>query len=436
VKGFRVREYMFSSLWFVPLLCIIAGVALSSGTIALDRLAGGSGSLVPTSLSGDADSARSILMTVASSMVTLTGLVLTVTMVVVQLAMGQFTPRVLRTILRDRPSQFAIGIFVATFAHAMLVMREVRGPSGDDEGHVPGLSIVVAYVLIVISIMVLVLYVHHIGQSLRVASLIDSVGDETRALIPKLFPPGRTATEKAEERPAGVPRQVINAPRSGVLYRVDHEELIAHANEVDGTLVLLPQIGDFVPEGSPVLELYAENAGLDKADVVRSLAFGKERTLDQDLAYGFRMLVDVAVRSASLVMADPTTAVQAIDRLHDCLRQLATRPFHSGFYRDSDGRLRLVVPAMTWDGYVHLAVDELRRYGDQSLQLTRRLEAMLKDLLSIAPPERRRPIEDELRLIEAAAERSFADEADRAAAIAPDQQGIGSGPERVLAGER
>jgi uncharacterized membrane protein len=414
----------------VPILCVLGGVALSLVTIAVDRLSGG---FVPTSLSGDADSARSILTTVATSMVTLTGLVLTVTMVVVQLAMGQFTPRVLRTILRDRPSQLAIGIFVATFAHAMVAMREVRGPSGDDEGHVPGLAIVVAYVLIVVCIMVLVLYVHHIGQSLRVASLIDSVGDETRALIDKLYPAHASDTDGRREAPDGAPMQVISAPNAGVLYRIDHDELIEHARQVDGTLVLLPQIGDFVPEGAPALELYGNGANLDAHDVMRSLAFGKERTLHQDLAYGFRMLVDVAVRAVSPMMADPTTAVQALDRLHDCLRQLATRPFHSGFHHDADGRLRLVEPTLTWEGYVRLAVDELRSYGSESLQLTRRLRAMLEDLLTIAPPDRRPPLREQLRLVEAAAKRGFADERDREAAVVPDQQGIGSGSDRVSA---
>jgi uncharacterized membrane protein len=428
VRGFRLREYLFSSLWFVPVICVLAGVALSFGTIALDRLSGGS--FVPTSFSGDADSARSILMAVATSMVTLTGLVLTITMVVVQLAMGQFTPRVLRTILRDRPSQLAIGIFVATFAHAMVAMREVRGPNGGDEGHVPGLAIVVAYFLIVVCIVVLVLYVHHIGQSLRVASLIDSVGDETRVLVDKLYPPNARPREASAELPPGEPTQVIATPNAGVLYRVDQDELIAHARGVDGTLVLVPQLGDFVPEGGAVLQLYGGER-LDENAVIRSLAFGRERTLNQDLGYGFRMLVDVALRSVSPMMADPTTAVQAIDRIHDCLRQLVTRPFHGGFHHDRDGHLRLVEPVMTWEGYVRLAVDELRPYGDESLQLTRRLRAMLEDLLSVAPPAQRAPLRDQLRLLEAAVERSFPEVHDRGAAVVGDQQGIGSGGDHV-----
>jgi uncharacterized membrane protein len=181
VTFFRVRTYLGQSLWFVPVLCVLAGAGLSFATIALDRAF--DGSLVSRSLSGDPDAALAILTTVAVSMVTLTGLVLTITMVVVQLAVGQFSPRILRKVLHDRPSQFAIGVFVATFAHAMLVMREVQAAGNGNEGYVPGLAIVVAFILIIVSIIVLVAYVHHIGQSLRVAALIQSVGDEIREHI-------------------------------------------------------------------------------------------------------------------------------------------------------------------------------------------------------------------------------------------------------------
>src|SRR5206468_4294142 len=136
--------------------------------------------LIPQAFTGGPDAALAILSAVATSMVSLAALVLTITMVVVQLAMGQFSPRIVQRILRDKPSQLAIGIFVATFAHAMLAMREV---DFDGTGRVPGLAILVAFVMVLISIAVLVIYVHHIGQALRVASLIELVGKDTRALL-------------------------------------------------------------------------------------------------------------------------------------------------------------------------------------------------------------------------------------------------------------
>jgi uncharacterized membrane protein len=155
-----VFQRIRSSLWFVPVMCVLAGVVLSFVTIAVDRAL--DYELVPEALTGGPDAALAILSTVAASMVSLAALVLTITMVVVQLAMGQFSPRIVQTILRDKPSQIAVGVFVATFAHAMLALREVHF----ENGTVPGLAIVVAYALVLVSIVLLVMYVHHIGQAL------------------------------------------------------------------------------------------------------------------------------------------------------------------------------------------------------------------------------------------------------------------------------
>jgi uncharacterized membrane protein len=428
MRWYALRTYLGASLWFVPMVCVLIGVGLSFGTIALDHLSGGTA--VPRSLSGDSEAALAILSTVAVAMVTLTGLVLTITMVVVQLAMGQFTPRVLRTILRDRPSQFAIGVFVATFAHAMLVMREVRSPTnGDREGVVPGLAIVVAYVLILVSIMVLVLYVHHIGRALRVAALIDSVGDDARDLLEKLYPAGGVdGAPPSLELPPG-PVQTISAIRHGVVVQIDVPSLVDVASDHEALLVMAPRVGDFVPEGAVLFSVFGSSVD---ADALRhAVVLGNERTLNRDLAYGFRMLVDVAVRSLSPSMGDPTSATQAVDRIHDLLRQLAVRPFPTGRHLDDEGVLRVVLPTLTWDGYVRLSVDEMRSYGRTSMQVLRRIEAMLHDLLDVAPPDRRPILEEELELIEGAVPAAFDDDADRRAAMTPDQQGIGSGPDVV-----
>ena len=165
------------------MLCVLAGVVVSIGTIAVDSLFGYE--LVPRWLTGGPDAAAAILETIAVSMVSLATLVLTITMVVVQLAMGQFSPRIVQTFLQDRPSQLAIGLFVATFAHAMLALREVHF---EGDGQVPGLAIVVGFVLVLSSIAMLVLYVHHIGRSLRVSALIELVGDDTRELLDRTCP--------------------------------------------------------------------------------------------------------------------------------------------------------------------------------------------------------------------------------------------------------
>src|SRR5215212_4017435 len=316
MRVFRLVRHIRSSLWFVPVVCVLGGVILSFATIAIDRSA--DFSLIPESLTGGPDAAIQILATVAGSMVSLAALVLTITMVVVQLAMGQFSPRIVQTFLRDKPSQFAIGLFVATFAHAMLAMREVHFDGG---GSVPGLAIVVAYVLILVSIAALVLYVHHIGQSLRVSALIELVGDGTRNAIDGRYP------DRGDRPPSGA-FPVIPAPRSGVVSHVEHDRLVELAADAGCCLEMVPALGDFVPAGAPLFRVHGDGDRLRTDDVTGSVVLGLERTLEQDVPYGLRMLVDIAERSLSNSQwEDPTTAVQALDRLHDSLRQLARRPF-------------------------------------------------------------------------------------------------------------
>jgi uncharacterized membrane protein len=403
-----------SSLWFVPVMCVLAGIVLSIGTIAIDRWF--DYEVIPRWLTGGPDAATAILETIATSMVSLTALVLTITMVVVQLAMGQFSPRIVQTFLRDRPSQLAIGLFVATFAHAMLAMREVRF---DGDGQVPGIAVAVGYVLVLTSIAMLVLYVHHIGQSLRVSALIELVGTDTRRLLDKIY------SDPLSDAGAP-PDDCIMAPRSGVLVGVDRQRLVELATAADCVLHVVPALGEFVAAGAPLVRVDGQPIGVDEQSVTDALRSGLERTLDEDLAYGFRLLVDMAERSlAESSFTDPTTAVQCIDRLHDGLRQLANRVIPDGRLNDDDGNLRVTMPAMHWDAYVRLAFDEIRLAGVDSPQVTRRLTAAIEDLLGVAPPERRHALEQQLRLIHVGVTESRRQQPDIRFALQPDSQGIG-----------
>src|SRR3954447_424590 len=247
-----------SSLWFIPVMCVIAGVVLSIVSIAIDRAF--DYAALPRWLTGGPDAATAILETIAASMVSLAALVLTITMVVVQLAMGQFSPRIVQTFLQDRPSQFAIGLFVATFAHALITLREVQF---EGDGQVPGVSIAVAYVLVLSSIAMLVLYVHHIGRSLRVSALIELVGSDTRRLIERRYPNCLVASEQASE--------MITAPRSGVLVGVDRDRLVQLAVAGDCVLHVVPALGEFVPAGAPLVRIEGPNDRLDRVAVCDAL---------------------------------------------------------------------------------------------------------------------------------------------------------------------
>ena len=411
--------HVSSSLWFVPVLCVIAGVAISFGTIALDRFF--DYEALPTNLVGGPDAATEILGTVAASMVSLTAFVLTITMVVVQLAMGQFSPRIVQRILQDKPSQLAIGLFVATFVHAILALREVTN-NGDSTGNVPGIAVVTAFVLVLVSIAVLVMYVHHIGQSLRVSSLIELVGSDTRKLIDRKYPDAGPAAEPAPGAP-----EVVCARRSGVVTGIGYDDLVEEAQRASVRLELAPALGEFVPAGAPLFWVHGTSNGLDEDRLQKSLILTLEPTLEEDVAYGVRLLVDIAERSLSDgPFQDPTTAVQALDRLHDVLRQLARRPFPDGRHRDATGEVRLVVRSMSWEAYVHLAFDEIRMAGAGSPQVARRLKAALEDLRSVATEDRLDVVDEQLELLATATARAMDDERDVALAQHPDREGIGA----------
>ena len=208
-----------NSLWLVPVLFVLGGVALALITIAIDR--SNAYQLVPPDIVGGPEAALSILATVAASMLSMAALVLTITMVVVQLAMGQFSPRIVQRLLRDKPSQSAIGLFVGTFAFAIVALREVTS-NGDGTGNVPGTALLTAFVLVIVSIAVLIIYVHHIGQSLRVSSLIELVGDQTRKLLDEIYP--------AQDDEPDDGRWLLRAPKSGVIVVIGYDQLVAEAS--------------------------------------------------------------------------------------------------------------------------------------------------------------------------------------------------------------
>jgi uncharacterized membrane protein len=377
-----------AGLWFIPFVCAVAGIVLSVITIAIDRSFGQE--LVPRAVTGDPNAALIILSTVAASMVSLTALVLTITSVVVQLAMGQFSPRSVRPFLQDRPSQFAIGVFVGTFAHAMFAMREVR--SFGQEGFVPGITICVSYLLVFTSVVVLVAYVHHIANALKIDSVIELVGDETRSTFDRLLEPSVGPECAAND---------ISAPQAGFVFRIEHDDLIDEAMKADVTLHLQHPVGSFVPEGG-VLIRWEGARSPDVEAVRRAVSIGPERRMEQDGAFGLQILVDIVERALSDNFSDQTTAAQGIDRLYDIVRSLARRAFPLGRFNGSDGREHLVVPELGWDDYLAIAFDRVIRAAVGSPAVLSRLRVVLTDLVTVAPSDRRSSIQRRLDQVTAA----------------------------------
>jgi uncharacterized membrane protein len=188
-------------------------------------------------------------------------------------------------------------------------------------------------------------------------------------------------------------------------------------------------MGEFVPSGAPLFRIRGDPQRVDRAAAVALVAVGPERTHHEEPAYGLRKLVDMAERAIAQPFNDPTTTVQVIHRLQDCLRLLAVRPFPSGEHVDADGRVRLTVRTLDWDGYVRLAFDELRLAGARVPTVTRRLVAALQDLKTLAPPERQEPLDRQLDLLREGVRNAYDDPRDIATALTADPNGLGSGPD-------
>lgn len=367
---------------------------------ALERSASG------FAFTGGPSSARDVLSTIASSMLTFTGLVFSITIVVLQLTSSQFSPRVLRTFVRDRFIQLALGVFLSTFLYALLALREVRGEDGVGDSFVPGVTITVGFVLVLVSVATFVRYVSHIAQSIRVVNIIERIAVDAEEAIDRHYPPEPAAP--SPEAPSFDHGPVLVSSERGVVMAIDVDVLVGQAADAGCVIRVVPMVGDFVARGAPLLEV-AGGDRLDETSVRRSVALGRERNIDQDVGFGFRQLVDVAEKALSPGVNDPTTAVQCLDQIHNLLRQLVGRPFPSGVHVDGEGIVRLVVPTLTWADYLHAALDEIRHWGAGSLQVQRRLRWLFEDLLSVAPPDRRAAIEEQLHLLEARTEVDLAE---------------------------
>ncbi|MFP5218995.1 MAG: DUF2254 domain-containing protein [Actinomycetes bacterium] len=383
----QVRDRLRGSLYAVPGVCVVLAMALALGLVAADRALEDD---VRFTFGAGADGAREVLSAITTAMITFTGLVFTITIVVLQLTSSQFSPRVLRTFLRDRLTQWALGVFTATFVYAVMVLRTVRSGGDGDDGFVPGLSTTVALVLLLGSVALFVGYIHHVATAIQVSSIIAAIGDETREAIDRRYPASDgTPVDATVLPPSDLPQAVVPSRRSGVLRSIDDQRLVDVASRADVVLRSHTRVGDYLPEGAPLFEVLGDPTGLDLEAVTSSVEQGRERSLQQDVGFGIRQLVDIAERALSPSTNDPTTAVQVLDQLHDLLRRLATRPLRTGVHLDENGAVRLVLPPERFEDHMALALEEIRQFGADHRPVRERVEALLDDVEAAALPAHR-----------------------------------------------
>lgn len=419
----RLGDRLGESMWLLPLVAGTAALLLGVGITVIEANVFGA---MP-GFTNDPATASVILSTAATATITFAGLVFSITLLVLQLTSSQFSPRALRQFLRAREGQLALAVFAATFVYEFTVLSRIRRAP---DPFVPAAATSLGAVLAVLSVAVFVGFIHHITQAIRVVNIIESVAAETRSTaerVPRADGEQGPVEELLAERAVG---SIVTQDRGGaVLQVVTRDGLLRVAAERGTVLRMLVDIGDYVPTGGVMLEEWITTGRDDLAplrwdDVAEHFAFGPERTMNADLAFGYRQLVDIAEKALSPGINDPTTAVQAIDRLHDLLRVEIGKPDLADRMIDEEGNA-LVWHTVRFDDLVHLAFDEIRHYGGGDLQVVRRVRAALEDLLRVAPSHREAVLEEMLRRFSDEARRRFGDPATLEASRVADVQGVG-----------
>ena len=421
LRRIRFGEFRRDSLWLGPALG-----ALAAGVLALILTADppafvGRDHLVSTQI----DDARTLLGTIAASILTFTGVVFSITLVALQTASSQYSPRVLRSFVRRPITKIALGSFIATFVYSLVVLARLGTLDGGTE-KVPAAAVGFAFVMVVFSVFVFVFFVHATVRSMRVTYIIEAVAHETvHSLISiELTEAGRAGLATGE--PSGPFRTLSFAHRGYVLDGLDVARLVSLARRHDATIVLRVEVGTYLTRGEPLADVYGPGReALRSEDVVRELDFAPVRTLYQDARYGVRQLVDIAIRALSPAVNDPTTAVQALDRLHDILHLAAGYPDPPGRHADDTGALRLVRPVASWSRLLDLALVEIIRYGHDSPQVARKLMAVFASLSAAVDDDRAELIEVHRGVLRRAVARHTDDESVQRRDLTADPLGLG-----------
>jgi uncharacterized membrane protein len=366
--------------------------------------------------------ATTVLSALASAMLTFIVFVVSSLLVVVQLASAQLTPRIIAMAFEARHTRHAITMFSFSFTYT-------AAASGRIADRVPQLPVAVAILSCLLSIAFFFRFTNRIAVNVRPVSILTEVGRKGCGVIEIAYPRvlGEESVERpAKHAPAREPERIVrNSGASGAVLAFDAAAIVALACRGDFVVEMVPQVGDFVARGDVLFRITAGGGHVDDAGLRECVVIGPERTLEQDPRFAFRVIVDIANKALSPAINDPTTAVLAIDQIHRMLLVVGRRSLDEGGVRDAAGRLRLVYGTPAWEDFVCLGISEIRHFGATSIQVTRRLFAMLNHLIQVLPAERAGALEREKRLLHNSVLRNFPDVEDRSRAEVADSQGVG-----------
>jgi uncharacterized membrane protein len=415
VRRDAASEYLRGALWAMPTVAVVAALVAGSGLSFVE--------VDPESwadrfvFQGTADDARTLLIAIASTMATVIALVLGLTVVALQLASTQFSPRLLRNFLRDRVNQVVLSVFVATFTYSSAGLFTVGVKAGQRTDEYPRLAVTVALLLLFVSLLMLVFFVHHLTHSIQIDEVMRSVEERTLQVVAHDLPTTGLSTEPRPEPPGWVVD--VAAYRSGYVQTIHPEGLLEAATYSGAIASVTRMVGEHVIAGAPLVQVWQEPVGpppdLDRLTAAArdAIRVGFERTAGQDVAFGIRQLADIAVKALSPAINDPYTSIQAIEHLSVVLASLAGRQLGNQLLRDQTGALRVVVPGRDLEYYLDLACGQVRRYGKSEPRVVRALLRILNSTGQFcADDAARRLVVQQVKLVLDDAERAITQPAD------------------------
>jgi uncharacterized membrane protein len=415
-QRYRVRHYLGHSIWVFPTLGTVAAIGAVRLLHLVERDLEWVSPVHP-------DTARAVLGTMASALFTSLVFVCSALLVAFQLASAQLTPRIIGVIFRDPVTKFAMTLFAFMFTFSLAALLRVTSS-------VPLLTAHVAAYGCLASVPVFFYLIDHLGKVLRPSGALRAVAGIGRYVINDVYPQRLAAAPGAllpdtVQLPKGEPVATVFSNEDGVVQAFDQKGLLSLAQQSDCVIEMVPQVGDHVAQSDLLFRLYGGGTKLSARALCQCIALGQERTLEQDPTFAFRIMVDVASKGLSPAINDPTTAVLALDQINHLLRMVGERQLDDGRVSDPKGHLRLLYRTPDWEDFVYLAVTEIRHFGCNSIQVARRLHAMLERLIRDLPTVRAPLLRQELALVRRSAERFFVDPEDQALAGVGDFQGVG-----------
>jgi uncharacterized membrane protein len=384
LRWLAFRERILLSAWCIPTLFLVGAFVVSGATLIIDSRVSIRGGWLPGSTPA---TAQSLASTIATGMLTFTAVVFSSTIVAIQLAGGQYSPRAVRVFARSALTHITLGIFLATFVVALNTLVQIR--EGVDV-NLPTLAIILLYVMVIATLIAFIMFCQGIIRLLRVQYLMDEMAAQGRRTIEE-YVPAKGAYFDASRIVTQDDAQLLRfVGDPGVLQAVDMAGVVALAVTHDVRVECVMQVGQHLGVGVPIARVSGANAHQVTAqDLLDRCMVGGERTLVQDPGFSIRQLVDIAIRALSPAVNDPTTGVQAIDHITDLLAMFATRPDPTGCYVDADGLVRVVISEPDFSRMVTLGYTEIALFGANSPQIPRRLLAAYERLEVLVDPSRR-----------------------------------------------